>query len=243
MTAAALLATPNTVADRPRRPLAAPMQTDAGIDIEQLRAHIPLVRRRLQAGQSLYHAGQKFDALYLVHAGFFRVSQISEDGREQVIGFRMRGELLGAESIGLGAHVCDAVALDTAEVWELPFPPVLKVCSEVPELQARLSAAMADEMRRDRQWMLAIGTLTAEQRVATFLLDLAARHAALGFSAKRYLLRMSRMDIASYLALKHETVSRILGHLSDIGCIAIQRRDVTIIDDVRMRAIACVRAV
>ncbi|UXI66465.1 Crp/Fnr family transcriptional regulator [Tahibacter amnicola] len=214
---------------------------DKGLDFEQLRQRLPLTRRRLKAGQSLYRAGQKFDALYLVHAGFLRVSQVSEDGREQVLGFRMRGELLGAESIGLRAHVCDAVALDSAEVWELPYPAMLRTCAEMPELQARLTAAMAEEMRRDRQWMLVFGTLNAEQRVATFLLDLAERHAGLGYSAKSYVLRMSRMDIASFLALKHETVSRILTHLSDIGCIQVQRRDVTLLDERRLRAIACLR--
>ncbi|MEO8670697.1 MAG: helix-turn-helix domain-containing protein [Tahibacter sp.] len=196
-------------------------------------------RRQLQPDESLYRGGQTFSALYLVHAGFFRIAQISEDGREQVLGFRMRGELLGAEAIGLPTHVCDAVALDTAQVWELPFPAVLQACSEMPELQARLSAAMAEEMRRDRTWMLALGTLNAEQRVATFLLDLSARHAALGFSARRYLLRMSRMDMASYLALKHETVSRVLAHLIEIGCLEVQRRDVTILDAQRLAAIAC----
>jgi len=212
-----------------------------GVDIDLLRRHLPVQRRRLGAGENLYCSGQNFHALYIVHAGFFRLAQVSEDGREQVLGFRMRGELLGAESIGLPAHVCNAVTLDTAEVWELPFPAVSRACREVPELQASLTAAMAEEMRRDRAWMLAIGTLNAEQRVATFLLDLAARHAAMGFSARRYVLRMSRMDIASYLALKHETVSRVLGHLVESGCILIQRRDVTIVDEEHLRAIGCMQ--
>ena len=205
------------------------------IDIEELRARIPVVQRKLEAGQYLYHAGQPFQALYLVHAGFLKNCLVAEDGREQVTGFRMRGDLMGVESIGAATHACDAIALDSCTVWELPYPAILGACLHMPELQAQLTAALAAEIRNDRNWMLALGTLSAEQRVAAFLLDVAARHHALGFSARHFVLRMSRADIGSFLALKHETVTRALARLIAQGCIAVQWREVQILDQEGLR--------
>lgn len=200
------------------------------IGIEQLRAHLPVTRRRLQPGQHLYRAGQPFNALFLVNVGCLKTCELSDDGREQVTGFHMRGDLIGAESIGLHGYACDVIALEACDVWELPYPPMLSACLRVPELQARLTSALAGEIRRDRSWMLALGTLSAERRVASFLLDLAERHARLGFSARHFILRMSRADIASFLALKHETVSRVLTRLHERGWISVERREVRILD-------------
>lgn len=206
--------------------------------IEQLQRHLLVARRKVRAGQYLYRNGQPFHALYLVHVGFLKNCELSDDGREQVTGFRMRGDLLGAESIGLAHHTCDAVALEDSEIWELPYPPVLTACQQLPELQERLTAALAEEIRRDRSWMLTIGTLPAEQRVAAFLLDIAGRHARLGFSARHFILRMGRADIASFLALKHETVSRALSHLERIAYISVLRREVKLLDIPKLREFA-----
>ena len=211
-------------------------ETLSGLDIAQLQKYVVVTRRKVRAGQYLYRNGQPFRALHLVHAGFLKTCELSEDGREQVTGFRMRGDLLGVESIGLAVHICDAVALDDAEIWELPYPPVLDALKHVPELQVRLATALAEEIRRDRVWMLAIGTLPAEQRVAAFLLDIAGRLARLGFSARHFILRMGRADIASFLALKHETVSRALSHLERLNYIEVLRREVKLLDIPRLRA-------
>jgi CRP/FNR family transcriptional regulator len=205
------------------------------IDIDELRAHVPVLQHKLSAGQYLYRAGQSFQSLYLVHSGFLKNCLLTEDGREQVTGFRMRGDLMGVESIGTEAHACDAVALDTSSVWELPYPAILSACLRVPELQAQLTSALAAEIRSDRSWMLALGTLSADQRVAAFLLDVAARHEALGFSARHFVLRMGRADIGSFLALKHETVTRALTRLIAQGCIAVQWREVRILDSSALR--------
>ncbi|MBS0383434.1 MAG: cyclic nucleotide-binding domain-containing protein [Proteobacteria bacterium] len=208
------------------------------VTIGQLQRHVLVARRKVRAGQYLYRSGQPFHALYLVHAGFLKTCELSDDGREQVTGFRMRGDLLGVESIGLAHHTCDAVALEDSEIWELPYPPVLAALRHIPELQERLTAALAEEIRRDRSWMLTIGTLPAEQRVAAFLLDIAGRHARLGFSARHFILRMGRADIASFLALKHETVSRALSHLERIAYISVLRREVKLLDVPKLRELA-----
>lgn len=208
------------------------------IGIGELRAVVPVMRRKLAAGQYLYRAGQAFRALFLVNVGCLKTCELADDGREQVTGFRLRGDLVGVESIGLATYACDVVALESGEVWELPYPPMLAACLRVPELQTRLTAALAGEIRRDRLWMLALGTLSAEQRVAAFLLDLADRHAALGFSARHFILRMGRLDMASFLALKHETVSRALSRLGELALISIRRREVRIVDADGLHAFA-----
>ena len=224
---------------QPSAPYSPSLVAAGGISLDELRKHVNVTQRKLSAGQHLYRAGQPFTAVYLVQAGFLKTSLVAEDGREQVTGFRMRGDMLGMESIGTATHTCDAIALDACVVWELPYPAMLQAVARMPELQAQFTAALAAEIRSDRNWMLALGTLTAEQRVAAFLLDVADRHQALGFSARHFVLRMSRADIGSFLALKHETVTRALTRLSAQGCIQVQLREVKILDADALRA--CIR--
>lgn len=206
------------------------------LDIADLRKYFDVTCRKVGAGRYLYHAGQPFRALHLVHSGVLKTSELSEDGREQVTGFRMEGDLLGAESIGLKTHVCEAFALEDSEIWDLPYPAVLNLCREIPELQIRLTTALAEEIRRNRSWMLTIGTLPAEQRVAMFLLDIARRSAQLGLSAQHLKLRMGREDIANFLALTHETVSRALSQLQRQNYISVLRREVKLLDIPRLQA-------
>lgn len=208
------------------------------VDIDALRQHMTVIRRKVLAGQYVYRAGQPFHSLFLVHAGFLKSCELAQDGREQVTGFRMRGDLVGVESIGLGHYSCDLVALEDSELWELPYPPVLLACRELPQLQTRLTTALAEEIRRDRLWMLSLGTLSAERRVAAFLFDVAQRHAALGFSPRHFILRMGRADMGSFLALKHETVTRALSRLAELGYIAVQRREVRVLDTAALARLA-----
>lgn len=192
---------------------------------------IPL-RRRVQARQSLFLAGQPCRSLFLVHAGYFKTCVSSADGRERVTGLRMRGEVLGLESLGLDHYACDAVALDLAAVWELP---VASLRSADPALHACLSAQLAAQVRRDWHCMLATGTLSAEQRVIDFLFDLSSRHAQLGFSPSSLDVRMSRAEIGSYLSLQLETVTRALSHLQLLGLIVVERRRITLLDQPALR--------
>lgn len=210
-------------------------QAICAFDVDQLRKHVPVLRHKLAAGQAIYHAGQSFRSLFLVHAGFIKMVDLADDGREQVTGFRGRGDFLGTESIGLDAYACGAVSLESGEAWELPYPAMLQACHEMPELNARLAAALAGEIRSDHAWMLTIGTLNAEQRVAAFLLAEGRRCARMGFSARHFLLRMRRADMASFLALTNETVCRVLTKLHDMRLIAVARRDVQVLDENALR--------
>ena len=129
-----------------------------------------------------------------------KTCELAEDGREQVTGFRMAGELLGVESIGLPTYACDVdCAGKHSEIWELPYPPVLMACLRIPELQRSLTDAMAQEIRRNRSWMLALGTLTARNSASPHSCSMSRRATrAMGFSGKHFILRMSRADMASY---------------------------------------------
>lgn len=228
--------TAGTAKPQPRIAPPLPMARSANaLELDRLCRHVQVIRRKLAPREALYRAGQPFRSLFLVHAGFLKIVQPNPAGPDQVTGFRMRGELVGIESIGMTAHTCDAVALESCEVWELAFPSVLDACLRIPELQQRVTAALADEIRRDRIWIVAFATRSAEQRLAMFLLDLATRHFELGFSANRFLLRMRKLDIASFLAVKAETVSRVLATLTQAGLIRITHREVEILDAPALR--------
>lgn len=207
---------------------------DGPLALEVLLRDLPLQRRRLQPRQTLFRAGQARHSLFLIHSGIFKTCVLSEDGREKITGFRLRGELLGIDALDMPRHACDAVALDGGEVWELPVDLLRQ---RLPEFQERLTAALASEIRRDWGWMLALGTLSAEQRVANFLLDLAERLKRLGYSARHFILRMTRAELGNFLALKLETVTRALTRLAEQGLIAVERREICIEDPARLRAL------
>ena len=200
---------------------------------ESLVCGLPLQRRRLRAKQYVFRAGQPRNALHLIHAGVFKTSVISEDGREKITGFRLRGELLGLDALDMSTYACDAIALDVGEVWELPCALLRET---IPQFQELLTSALASEIRRDWGWMLALGTLTAEQRVASFLLDLTSRLGSLGFSPRCMTLRMTRSDVGNFLSLQLETVVRALSHLQAMGLIRIERREIRIEDLPGLRA-------
>lgn len=193
--------------------------------LEALVQGLPLQRRMLRAKQYVFRAGQPRQSLYLIHAGFFKTSVLSDDGREKITGFRLRGDLLGIDALDMSSYACDAISLDVGEIWELPYA---QLRDSLPDFQERLTAILASEIRRDWGWMLAVGTLSAEQRVVAFLLDMAARLEVLGFSTRHMMLRMTRADVGNFLSLQLETVVRALSHLQSLGLIGIDRREISI---------------
>jgi CRP/FNR family transcriptional regulator len=205
------------------------------IGFEQIARSLQLVRRPIRERQAVVHAGQPMRCIYFVHAGCFKTTIASPDGREKITGFRMRGDLLGMDSLGAVLHGCDATALDTGEVWEIPVSLYRSSDPAAAALRDHLTNAMAAEIRRDWQWMLSIGTLSAEQRVVAFLLDLADRQHALGYSASQLMLRMTRADLGNFLDLQLETVTRVLSRLAAEGLIDVQRREIRIAQPAAMR--------
>ncbi len=200
-------------------------------DMEALLRGIPLRHRSLKAKEYVFRAGQPRHSLFLVHAGFFKTCLASADGREKITGFRMRGDMLGLDSLGIETYACDAIALDVGEVWELPYADL---CGSLPEFERRITSFLAAEIRRDWNWMLTLSTLSADQRVVSFLLDMATRLGSLGFSRQHMILRMTRADLGSFLAIKLETVTRALSRLQDKGFIAVQGKEIILRDPASM---------
>ena len=191
-------------------------------------------RRLLKPKASLFRAGQAGGSLFLVNSGVFKASIASDDGREKITGFRMRGDVLGMDSLGLAHYASDATALATGEVWEYTRQ---QLEAAGPAFAQRLAALLATDMRRDWQWMLAIGTLSAEQRVASFLLEQGERMQSLGFSGRAMCLHMTRSDIGNFLALQLETVVRSMSKLQALGLIGIDGREIRLHQPEALRAI------
>jgi CRP/FNR family transcriptional regulator len=187
-------------------------------------------RRRLKRGDTLFTAGADFNAIYAIRSGFFKTSLVDVEGREQVTGFSMGGELMGLEGLGAGAYQGTAVALEDSEVCVLPYALVEEMAREVPALQRQLHAVLSREIVRDHGVMLLLGSMRAEERLATFLLNLSRRFVRRGYSASDFNLRMTREELGSYLGLKLETVSRLFSRFQEEGLIEVQQKHVRIVD-------------
>jgi CRP/FNR family transcriptional regulator len=189
---------------------------------------VATARRRVARGAALYHAGERFESLYALRSGAFKTVCVSRQGAEKVTGFYLPGELLGLEAINDGRHGSTAVALEDSEVCILPFAAVERMAQQMPALQHQLLRLVSSDISRDQGLMLLLGSMTAEQRLAAFLLSLARRHERLGFSGSRFVLRMTREEIGNYLGLTLETVSRLLSRFQREGLIAVKQREVEI---------------
>jgi CRP/FNR family transcriptional regulator, anaerobic regulatory protein len=198
-------------------------------DMERLDALVTM-RRSLQRGESLFRRGDTFSSIYAVRTGFFKTTVSTGDGRDQVTGFQMAGELLGLDGIGDAAHNCDAVALEDSQVCVIPFNRLEELSQEFGSLQRQFHRVMSREIVRDHDVMLLLSSMTAEERVGAFILNLSHRLEARGFSPSAFVLRMTRAEIGAYLGLKLETVSRSFSKLHDDGVLDVRQREVRIVD-------------
>jgi CRP/FNR family transcriptional regulator, anaerobic regulatory protein len=194
-------------------------------------------RRSVARGDTLFRAGDSFTSLYAVRTGFFKTRVSSEDGRDQVTGFQMAGELLGLDGISHDRHNCDAVALEDSQVCVIPFGQLESLSRDFIQLQHQFHKIMSREIVRDHGMMLLLGSMRAEERLAAFLLNLTQRLQARGFSASSLVLRMTREEIGSYLGLKLETVSRTFSKFQDDGLLEVKQRQIRIMDQAGLRLI------
>ena len=202
-----------------------------GPDVARL-ADLVYTRRRVKRGESLFRAGSDFDSIFAVRSGFFKSSVVLEDGRDQVTGFHMAGEVLGMDGIGTGHHTADVVALEDSEVCIIPYERL-----QEPDLQRQLQRVMSRELVRDQGVMMLLGTMRAEERLAAFLLNLSQRFVARGFSSSEFHLRMTRDEIGSYLGLSLETVSRLFSRFQADKLIAVQQKHIRILDVPGLRSV------
>ena len=199
----------------------------SGEQLEQLDTLVT-VRRSVARGESLFRSGDAFQSIHAVRTGFFKTCVTSEDGRDQVTGFQMAGELLGLDGIGTERHTCDAVALEDSQVCVIPFAQLEDLSRTLTDLQRQFHKIMSREIVRDHGVMLLLGSMRAEERLAAFLLNLAQRLQARGFSGTALILRMTREEIGSYLGLKLETVSRAFSKFQEDDLLEVKQRQITI---------------
>jgi len=198
-------------------------------DLEKLESIIKRAQP-LQRGDYLFRTGDQFHAIYAIRSGAVKVYRTTSDGDEQILGFHLPGELLGLDAIEWKHHVCTAVALETSSFCAIPFSRLEEMCQLLPGLQNQMYRLMSRELSTENESLLLLGKKSAEEKVATFLINLSTRLHLLGYSATEFRLPMSRQEIGNYLGLTIETVSRIFSRLHNEKYISIDHKQVQITD-------------
>ena len=191
----------------------------------------------LHKNDFLYRDGDKTDSIYAVRSGCVKTMTESANGDEQIVGFHLPGELLGMDGFADGIHTCNALALETSSVCELPLDQLENLCHDLPGLQKQMRRIMGKEVNNDHKLLLLLGKMTAEERLASFLLSLSSRMEERHWKGNEFNLSMPRQDIANYLGMAVETVSRLFASFQAEKIIEVDRRHITIVDISRLKAI------
>lgn len=185
---------------------------------------------QFKTGQRIHTLGQPFDTLFIVHSGFLKTVLIDEFGNEQVLSFPMKGDLFGVDGIHTKRYMSEAVALSNCDLILVPFKKFTQLGRSHVEFEHSMYTVMSRELVREQAMVSMLGALSAEARVARFLVSLSERFAEMGYSSKLFNLRMTRHEIGSYLGLTLETVSRTLSAFNEIGLISVDQRSIGIKD-------------
>ena len=199
---------------------------------------IEVAIRVLHHGDRLFHHGEAFDSIYVMRSGTIKACTISASGDEQVIGFHASGDLVGLDAIHTGRHASSAIALGTISVCRLPFEPLRRVSARRPHVHRRLLAKMSQRIGDDGRRLAILAMRGAGQRMAAFLVALVDSQRSRGLKCDEIHLPMSRSDIASYLVLAVETVSRSLSRQHESGLIRVHRNRIRVLDERALRTIA-----
>ncbi|MGD8484464.1 MAG: fumarate/nitrate reduction transcriptional regulator Fnr [Thioalkalispiraceae bacterium] len=192
----------------------------------------------LRKGEYLYHTNDHFKGLYAIQSGALKTMGLTAEGREQVTGFHLTGELVGMDAVDIDQHPCNAIALEATEVCLLPFDKLEELGQKVPKLMHELARIMSREILREENALVMLGSTSAEQRLARFLLNLYKRQLARGGDEYVIKLQMTRQDIGNYLGLAFETVSRHLNYLQDHGLLEINNRRLTLLELAELELLA-----
>jgi CRP/FNR family transcriptional regulator len=182
--------------------------------LQLIQDNVTIHRRVVHAGDSIYQVGQPFVNLFIVNSGFFKMVNLSGDGREQVVGLHFKGDWLGLDGIASGQFGCDAIAMDTGEVWAIRYADLIASAVRVPALLTALHGAMSRELARDHDSLLSLCTLPADARVAGFLRYWASALDQRGLRTDQFTLHMTRAEIGNYLGMTLESVSRALSRMA-----------------------------
>ncbi len=208
--------------------LCLPMGLATG-DMERLDSVIKR-RRKIEKGEHLYRMRDTFSTVYAIRSGSVKTYTSIESGAEQVTGFHLPGELLGLNAISTQYHTNSAVALETTSVCEVPFDRLKDLTRDIPAMQHHMLHVMSQEIQSDHCQLMMIAKMSAEARLARFLLSLSMHFGTRGFSATEFHLSMSRNDIANLLGLAVETISRLFSHFQEEGLLTVERKHIVIHD-------------
>lgn len=207
------------------------------LDGSSVDPHASFTLRRVQQGVALYRAGDHFGPIYAIRSGTFKNVLLDANGNYQVLGFPMTSDVLGLDGIEAQHYRTEAVALEDSEVAIIPFPRLAQLGGRAGALQQLVYRLLSRQLAREHLQMWLLGSLGAESRVAAFLLLLGERYARLGYSDIRFNLRMTRLDLGSFLGLTQETVSRALSGFSDAGVIEVHNKELQLLDVEKLRQI------
>ncbi len=217
----------------------------AGLSTGELAAlaEVTLHSRPMQRGHRLFRAGEPLEFLYMIKAGSVKIYSSTRDGLEQIIRFHLPGDVMGLDAMGSERHASTAVALETSTVCMLPWASLDEITQRIPRLQRQLLRFVGNELCNENERLVLLGQRTARERLAAFLLYLSAQFRRRGFSATEFHLSMSRQEIANYLALAIETVSRLFTAFQQEGLVTIDRRFVRLESIDLLRGVAVADAV
>jgi CRP/FNR family transcriptional regulator, anaerobic regulatory protein len=199
------------------------------LDVDRL-DNMRFARRKVPAGQTLYREGDRFQYIYAVRIGTLKSSLMLSDGREQVSGFHIAGELVGLDGVAQGTHASATMALEDTELCAIPYTHLSDLAAGTSGMQHVISRLMSREILREHSLMMLLGSMNADERLAAFLLNLSQRYAARGYSEREFHLRMSRAEIGSYLGMKLETVSRTFSAFQQQRLLEVDKRHIRITD-------------
>jgi CRP/FNR family transcriptional regulator, anaerobic regulatory protein len=194
--------------------------------------------RIVSAATAIHRAGDLFRSVYVLNSGSAKRLMIQEDGREQVLGFPMPGDLIGIEAIDSHRHSTTVIALDLCALIEIPYEALEALAADDPTVGSFLFCTLSAALREEHGWLAALGLLNADERLAAFLVDLSTRFSVRGFSAHRFVLRMTRAEIGSFLGLTLETVSRVFSRFQKLGLLNVTRRDIELVDLAALSSLA-----
>lgn len=186
--------------------------------------------RPLQKGEHLYREDDKFTSVYAVRSGAIKAYRLTGDGQEQVTGFYFPGEIIGMDGISKDKYACAAKALETSAVCEIPFHRLEELSTQLPSMQRHFFQLMSQEITSDQQLITLLSKNSAEERIASLLISISARNARRKLSSTHFRLPMSRTDIGNFLGLTVETVSRVISRFNKQGLIAVDSKEVTLLD-------------
>lgn len=212
-----------------------------GIDPTELEQLDRIIKRRrpLKRGEHLFQVNTPFRSIYAVHSGSIKTYVPTEDGNEQITGFHLPGELLGLDAISTRQHPCAAKALETTSLCEIPYEKLTELAYVIPSLQNQLLRIMSQEILHDHSLLTLLGKRSAEERLAALLVSLSERYRQRGFSSTELTLSMSRNDIANYLGMVVETVSRLFTRFQEEGILRVDRKQVHILAPSLLNIVAC----